>query len=187
VTRNDGDEKTRFREQLRAFEGVSAGPENVSPYPVNVPMIHHWCDAIGDANPSYTDPEFAEGSVHGGIVAPPTMLQAWTMRGLKPVSEEEIAASKSSQLYALLDGAGFSSVVATNCDQEYPRYLRPGDRISHTVTIEKISDEKKTALGAGHFITQLYTFRDQKGEIVGSMRFRILKFKPPAAGAAKVG
>ena len=178
-------EKSRFMEQLRAFESVSAGPASVSPYPVNVPMIHHWCDAIGDTNPSYTDPEFAEGSVHGGLVAPPTMLQAWTMRGLKPVPEAEHSASRSTQLFQLLDDAGFSSVVATNCDQEYPRYLRPEDRISHTLTIEKISDEKKTALGTGHFITQLYTFWDQKDEVVGTMRFRILKFKPRAETAAE--
>jgi len=42
-------------------------------------MIRHWCDAVGDGNPVYTDREFAAKSVHGGIVAPPTMLQAWTM------------------------------------------------------------------------------------------------------------
>jgi hypothetical protein len=181
VTQEGDGEKTRFLARLRAFEGLQAGPESVAPYPVNVAMIHHWCDSIGDRNPSYTNPEFARGSAHGGLVAPPTMLQAWTMRGLKPVSEEEIAASRSSQLFALLDGAGFSSVVATNCDQEYSRYLRPDDLISHTIVLEKVSDEKQTALGAGHFLTQLYTFRDQKGEVVGSMRFRILKFKPPAA------
>ena len=180
-------EKTRFLARLRTFEGEQAGPESVAPYPVNVAMIHHWCDAIGDRNPSYTDPEFARGSAHGGLVAPPTMLQAWTMRGLKPVSEEEIAASKSSQLFELLDGAGFTSVVATNCDQEYARYLRPDDLISHTILIEKVSDEKQTALGAGHFLTQLYTFRDQKGEVVGSMRFRILKFKPRETAAPEPG
>ena len=187
MTQDCDGEKTRFLAQLRAFEGLQTGPESVAPYPVNIPMIHHWCDAIGDRNPSYTDPEFARGSAHGGLVAPPTMLQAWTMRGLKPVPEAEHSASRSTQLFQLLDDAGFTSVVATNCDQEYPRYLRPEDRISHTLTIEKISDEKQTTLGAGHFLTQLYTFRDQKGEVVGSMRFRILKFKPRETAAPEPG
>jgi hypothetical protein len=177
------DEKSSFLSRLRSFEGRAAGPESVAPYPVNIAMIHHWCDAIGDRNPSYTDPEFAESSIHGGLVAPPTMLQAWTMRGLKPLSEEEIAASSTTQLFELLDGAGFTSVVATNCDQEYIRYLKPDDLLSHSSTFEEISEEKQTALGPGHFITQLYTFRDQRGETVGTMRFRILKFKPPAAAA----
>ena len=51
--------------------------------PVNRPMIHHWCDAIGDTNPIYVDEELAAQSVHGGLVAPPTMLQAWGMVGLE--------------------------------------------------------------------------------------------------------
>src|SRR5690606_40257618 len=41
--------------------------------PVNAPMIRHWCEAMGDANPAYTGPD---------AVAPPTMLQVWTMGGL---------------------------------------------------------------------------------------------------------
>ena len=43
-------------------------------------MIRHWCEAMGDTNPVYIDAEAAAASVHGGIVAPPTMLQAWVMR-----------------------------------------------------------------------------------------------------------
>ncbi len=36
------------------------------------------------------------------------------------------------------------------------------------------------ALGEGYFVTQLQTYRDQHGETVAEMRFRLLKFKPPA-------
>ena len=36
-----------------------------APDPVNLPMIRHWTEAIGDANPVYTDAEFAARSVHG--------------------------------------------------------------------------------------------------------------------------
>jgi uncharacterized OB-fold protein len=79
---------------------------------------------------------------------------------------------------ALLDASGFTSVVATDCEQEYHRYLRLGDHLSMTSTIESISDEKKTALGVGHFVTTRSDYHDQGGELVGSMRFRILKFRP---------
>ena len=49
----------------------SSGP-SVAPDPVNKPMIRHWVDAMDDRNPLYLgDPE--------GAVAPPTMLQTWTM------------------------------------------------------------------------------------------------------------
>jgi uncharacterized protein len=161
---------------LQRFVGAPSG----EPFPawdeVNQAMIRHWCDAVGDANPVYTDPEAASRSVHDGIVAPPTMLQAWTMRGLRPPPRS--ADSAQDQLMGALDEAGYTSVVATNCDQEYVRYLRLGDRLTATSTIEAVSDEKKTALGDGIFVTTLTTFTDQHGEVVGTMRFRILKFKP---------
>jgi hypothetical protein len=42
-------------------------------------MIRHWAAAMEDQNPVYTDAAFAAASRFGGIVAPPLMLQTWTM------------------------------------------------------------------------------------------------------------
>jgi uncharacterized protein len=172
---------------LATFAGTSDGAAGWCPYPVNEPMIHHWCDAIGDRNPVYLDRDAAAKSAHAGLVAPPAMLQAWTMRGLRPDTPDEEAARKraggAKSVLQVLDEAGYTSVVATNCEQEYFRYLVPGDQLTHTVEVESVSAEKKTGLGIGRFVTQLYTFRDQRGEIVGTMRFRILKFKPPQSGS----
>ena len=170
---------------LRAFEGTSDGAPGSCPYPVNLPMIHHWCDAIGDRNPAYLDEEFAKGTERGSVIAPPVMLQAWTMRGLRPSTPEEEAylasAGDKKSVMQLLDEAGFTSVVATNCEQEYFRDLVPGDQLTHEVELESVSPDKKTCLGIGHFVTQLYSFKDERGEVVGTMRFRILKFRPPTA------
>jgi len=164
-------------ERLKAFEGRDVGAAEVGPDPVNQPMIRHWVEAIGDENPVYTDADAAAASVHGGIVAPPVMLQAWVMRGLRPRPVAD--GSPRDELMRLLDDAGFTSVVATDCEQEYHRYVRPGDHLRTTTTIESVSPEKQTALGAGHFVTTRVSYHDQHGELVGSMRFRILKFKPP--------
>jgi uncharacterized OB-fold protein len=140
-------------------------------------MIRHWCQAIGDELPIYTDPEAAAASVHGQIVPPPVMLQAWIMPGIKARPAE--GGSAQDELMRLLDGAGFTSVVATNCEQEYSRYLHLGDHLSISSTIESVSEEKKTGLGVGHFVTSRQTFTDADGEVVGTMLFRILKFRPP--------
>jgi uncharacterized OB-fold protein len=86
---------------------------------------------------------------------------------------------KLNQLLDLLGKAGFDSIVATNCEQEYVRYLRPGDRITATEVIEDVSEEKATGLGLGRFINTRITFRDQAGEVVGSQLFRLLRFKAP--------
>jgi uncharacterized OB-fold protein/acyl dehydratase len=172
-----------FIDQLRAFEGRAVGPPTPGPDEVNQAMIRHWCEAIGDTNPVYTDPKAAAASVHGGIVAPPTMLQAWVMRGINPPPSS--GGNAQDELLRLLDSEGFTSVVATNCEQTYARYLRPGDRVSVTSSIESVSDEKKTGLGVGHFVTTRQDYHDADGELVASMTFRILKFRPAEKAAAK--
>lgn len=174
-------ERAEFVERLRAFVGRQAGPSFTCPDPVNEPMIRHWCEALGDRNPAYTDPAFAQWSVHGGIVAPPTMLQVWMMKGLHPPPSPDNA---QSELISVLDEAGFMSIVATNCEQEYVRYLKPGDVVTSTTVIESVSEEKRTSLGPGHFFTTLTTFCDASGEVVGRMMQRYLKWRPGAAAPA---
>lgn len=169
-------------DELKAFEGRQVGAPTPAPDEVNQAMIRHWCEAIGDENPVYTDPEAAAASVHGGIIAPPVMLQAWVMRGLNAQPSGD---NLQNDVLRLLDANGFTSVVATNCEQDYVRPLRLGDRLTLTNTIESISEEKKTGLGRGHFLTTRAEYHDQNGELVGSMLFRILKFQPTAnIGAA---
>ena len=61
--------------------------------------------------------------------------------------------TEQSRLMNLLDDAGFTSVVATNTEQEYLRELVPGDHLTTTAFIESVSEEKATGLGVGHFVT----------------------------------
>ncbi len=150
--------------------------------PVNLPMIRNWAEAIGDANPVYTDAEAAARSVHGGLVAPPAMAQVWTMRGLHPAAGEPDD-DPLGLMSAVLDEAGFTSVVATNCEQEYHRYLRHGEHVTVRARLEGIAGPKRTSLGEGWFVTTRSTWYAGT-EPVASMLFRILKFRPPAAAPA---
>ncbi|HEY5698627.1 MAG TPA: bifunctional MaoC family dehydratase N-terminal/OB-fold nucleic acid binding domain-containing protein [Acidimicrobiales bacterium] len=163
-------------DRLRAFEGRSYGPAVTADDPVNVPMIRHWVEAMGDTNPVYLDDGAAEATGRPGIVAPAVMLQVWSMRGLK--SQGPRADGVQSELLGLLEEHGFTSVVATNTEQEYLRELVPGDLLATTSVIESVSEEKATGLGVGHFVTTRTEYRDQDGELVGAMTFRILKFRP---------
>ncbi|WP_069769226.1 bifunctional MaoC family dehydratase N-terminal/OB-fold nucleic acid binding domain-containing protein [Streptomyces sp. LUP30] len=153
--------------RLKAYEGRPAAVSGVGRDPVNAPMIRHWCEAMGDANPAYAGP---------GAIAPPTMLQAWIMGGLSGHAGRTQA---YDELLALLDGAGCTAVVATDCEQEYVRPLHPGDEVAFDTVIESVSRRKTTKLGAGHFVTTRTEIR-VGGTLVGTHRFRILKYAPAA-------
>ncbi|RCW44571.1 hypothetical protein DFQ14_104160 [Halopolyspora algeriensis] len=142
--------------------------------PVNLPMIHNWAEALGDGNPVYTNAEYAETSVHGGLVAPPAMAQVWTMGGLHP---EPAPDDPMRAMTAALDEAGYTSVVATNCEQTYHRYLRHGEHVAVTTKLEEVTGPKRTGLGEGWFLTLRYTWYVDT-EAVAEMMFRLLKFRP---------
>lgn len=145
---------------------------------VNQPMVDHWLDAIGDRNPIYVDEAAAKAAGHPGVVAPPAMIQVWTMAGLGGVRADD---DPLGRILGLFDEAGYIGVVATNCEQTYHRYLRPGEQISVTAELTDVVGPKQTALGEGFFITQRITWtvsHDGEEEPVAEMIWRIMKFRP---------
>lgn len=163
-------------------KAAGAGAPRMARDPVNLPTIRNWTDAIGDTNPVYTDPEFAASSVHGALVAPPAMVQVWTMPGLRPPPADGDT-DPLGQMMTVLDAAGFTSVVATNCDQQYSRYLRLGELLSLRAELTDVSGPKRTALGEGWFVTTKNVWYSGD-EPVAEMDWRVLKFRPPAASAS---
>ena len=194
--------------ELAALVGQVSGTPTLSPDAVNLPMIRHWVEAMGDENPVYVSDQAAQAAGLERLIAPPTMLQAWIMRGLRgSMAVEEARAAGTEQgsgpndiMMGLLDDEGLTSVVATNCDQHYGRPLVVGDRVLSRSVIESISEPKRTGLGTGRFVTtridfvavpeadvpagpvsteQVQSLFDA-GEPVATMHFRILKYLPPA-------
>ena len=148
--------------------------------PVNLPMIRTWIEAIGDASAVYTDADVAAASVHRALVAPPAMIQVWTMPGLHGGRTDDDPLGVMS---LALDEAGYTSVVATNCDQVYHRYLRHGEQVRVRASLLDVTGPKRTALGEGWFVTTRSTWY-AGDEPVAAMDFRILKFRPPGRPAA---
>jgi acyl dehydratase len=167
------------RARLEAFVGKPLGARGVAPDEVNVPMIRHWVDALDDRNPVYLDAALAAKTRHGGIVAPPAMLQTWTMPRPR-IAERGGAPNEmtSANPITVLDEEGYVGTLATNSELEFTRYLRPGDRLRTSTEVESISNRKKTALGLGYFLTWITTYTDDAGEVVGRQLFRVFKFDP---------
>jgi uncharacterized OB-fold protein/acyl dehydratase len=170
------DSSAAIRDAAARIAAAGESPAHPARDPVNLPMINNWVEAIGDANPVYTDAEFAARSVHGGLVAPPAMAQVWTMRGLHPPRDRD---DPLGLMIAALDEAGFTSVVATNCEQEYHRYLRHGERVAVRASLVDVAGPKRTSLGEGWFVTTRNTWYVGQ-EAVTSMIWRVLKFRPAA-------
>ena len=145
--------------------------------PVNQPMINNWVEAIGDRNPIYVDEAAARAAGHDGIVAPPAMAQVWTMGGLhyQRGSDDPLG-----RIIEVLDDAGYTSIVATNCEQTYHRYLKLGEQVTLTARLEDVVGPKRTGLGEGWFVTVRNVWAVD-GEPVAEMLFRVLKFAPQAA------
>lgn len=158
-----------------ARELIAAGQSAPRPGrdPVNLPMIRNWLEALGDTNPVYE----ASG------VAPPAMIQVWTMRGLRRSGDDQDPLGLVSQAFA---DAGYPSIVATNCEQTYHRYLRVGEEVAVRSRLVSVVGPKRTALGEGYFITTESTWYAGE-EAVATMLFRVLRYRPAPSSSPAVG
>ncbi|GAA2572745.1 OB-fold domain-containing protein [Actinomadura fulvescens] len=142
-----------------AAEGERPAPPCLDP--VNGAMIRNWTQALGDTG------DWAE-------VAPPAMIQVWSMPGL--VLQK--GSSAADEILRMLNDAGYTGVVATNCDHTYDRYVKVGEHLRSSMRFGDLVGPKKTGMGEGYFVTWYQTWYDENDERVAEMLFRILKFQP---------
>ena len=152
----------QIREAAARISAAGDSQPRAARDPVNLPMIRTWIEAIDPG--SDPDPD----------TAPPSMIQAWTMPGLHGARTGD---DPLGQVNQVMDEAGFTSVVATNCDQSYPRYLKLGEHLTVRTRLLDVTGPKRTALGDGWFVTTRSSWFSGN-ELVATMDFRILKFKP---------
>ena len=155
---------------------IALGPsaKRLARDPVNLPMVNNWVEAIGDPNPVYVAADAAQAAGFDGPVAPPAMIQVWTMGRLGSTRTTD---DPLGLIINELDQYGFTSIVATNCEQTYHRYVRHGEQLSVTTVLDNVVGPKKTGLGEGWFITTRNVWYSGD-EPVAEMLFRVLKFKP---------
>ncbi|HLJ98856.1 MAG TPA: OB-fold domain-containing protein [Streptosporangiaceae bacterium] len=130
--------------------------------PVNLTAIRDWTEVI------YGRPA-TEASV-----APPAMIQVWTMPGLHG---DRGGDDPLGTMMRVLDEAGYPSVVATNCAQVYHRYLKVGEQLTVRSRLLDVTGPKHTALGEGWFVTVRSAWYAGAAEEVATMDFRVLKFR----------
>jgi acyl dehydratase len=184
-----------YEDELQACVAAQAGVTAVSRHPVNHAMIGMWADALRDPNPVYVDEAAARATGRPGVIAPPTMIQAWAMPPLSQMAQNRSvpgyrpywsdpggpprSQGPGAAAYQILHEHGFSNSAATNCRQIYHRESVPGDHIKWVTTLDSVSPLKRTAMGAGHFVTTRMDFADQDDQPVATQLWTILQFRTP--------
>ena len=148
-----------------------------APCAINEAMARHWCEMVEDDNPIYFDEAYAASTWLETPFAPPTMLFTWSMPPVWPEVDRD------SPL-AGLEFEGCTNTLAVSAAQEYHAPLRYGDTLTITSQVSEISEEKSTRLGTGHFVTTLDTFRNQRGELVGTHSFTLFMYRPAGGDGA---
>ncbi|WP_033826066.1 MaoC family dehydratase N-terminal domain-containing protein [Kitasatospora sp. MBT63] len=119
------------------------------PYEVGREKIREFAEAIGDANPAYSDPEAAKAFGHPDVIAPPTFPFVITYGAAgQVVNDPEL-------------GLDYSRVVHGDQKFTYTRPVRAGDRLTVTVSIEAIK-----SLAGNDVLTVRGEVHDESGEHV---------------------
>ena len=143
-------------------------------------MIRHWVEAMGDDNPSTSTTTRRRPPAGTGIVAPRRCCRPGRCGAMPPPPAVAVR-DGLRELIELLDDAGFTSVVATNSRAGVPpRAGARRPRLGHATSSSRSPRRRRPALGVGHFVTTLKTYRTG-GEVVGTQRWRLLRFKPGTA------
>ncbi len=132
-------------QQLERLKWHRLGPY-LSFNPVSASQIWQWCSAMGDNNPSYLPGE--------NQIAPPAMMQMWTMRDINDCFAPGSTDAPPYQVFDDMKAMGYPANVAVSYDISFHRYLRVGEQAQHYTTVVAISDKKKTGLGVGFFVTE---------------------------------
>lgn len=173
---------TLYEERIKEHIGNESAPveavDAVCPQ-----MIRHWIEVMEDANPAYTDPDWAAASRHGGIVAPGAMMQVWSMAPLWP--PREVTDLPFIPVDEVLEAEGFTKVVATEQSQKIHKLAKAGEAVTFSTRLATVTEEpKQTRLGLAYFVTFEYRFTDPRGDLLGTQSFTYMRYRPEADPAA---
>ncbi|ONK12105.1 MaoC family dehydratase N-terminal domain-containing protein [Streptomyces sp. MP131-18] len=149
----------------QSFAGRSYPP--TEPYEVGREKIREFAEAIGDANPAYTDPAAARRLGHPDVIAPPTFVFAITYRAAEQVIRDPGL------------GLDYSRVVHGDQRFAYTRPVHAGDRLAVTSTIESVR-----SMAGNEIVDVRGDVHDEKGEhVVTAFTKLVARKQEPATGS----
>ena len=162
----------------------------VKRFPVEAGHILMFARSIGDPNPVYEDEEQAAAGEAGGIIAPPTFVQAsaqfdpdyflrpkigqpWFGSGKEPTGVQREPGG---------GGGGGGGGLHAEQHYEYHRPLRAGDVLTATTTPGTTWEKEGRRAGKLVFSESVTEYRDQDGELVVTARGIGVRTERPVEG-----
>lgn len=154
----------------------------VKRFPVEESHILMFARSIGDPNPIYADPEYAQGTEVGSIIAPPTFVQASAQfddeYALRPAigkewfgsGKEATGITKKSGGSGGGGGGGNGGTLHAEQHYEYHRPLRAGEVLTATVLPARTWEKEGRRGGKLHFSETTIEYRTLDGELVVTAR-----------------
>jgi acyl dehydratase len=147
----------------------------VDRFPVEAGHILLFARAVGDANQIYYDEDYAKGTEPGGIIAPPTFVQASAQfdpdYGLRPkIGQPWFGSGREATGVQRTSGGGGGTGLHAEQHYEYHRHLRPGDVLKATSRPGETWEREGRRAGKMTFRETITEYRDQNGELVITAR-----------------
>lgn len=146
-------------------------------FPVEAGHIMLFAHAIGDANPIYHDDEAAKKTEPGGVIAPPTFVQASAQfnpdNTMRPkIGQPWFGSGKEATGIKKKEGEDSGSGRGLHAEQhyEYHRNLQPGDVLTSSTREGKTWEKEGRRSGKLKFRESITEYRDQEGELVVTAR-----------------
>lgn len=156
-------------QRLERLKGHRLGPY-LSHNPVSAAQIWQWCSAMGDNNPCY--------HVGENQIAPPAMMQMWTMRDINDRYAPGSTTAAPYQVFEDMRVLGYPANVAVSYDISFHEYLRVGERAKHFTSVVNISEKKSTRLGTGYFVTEKVEYLTQDDTLFAEALISYFQYQP---------
>jgi acyl dehydratase len=149
-------------------------------FPVDRTAILNFAGALGESNRIYYDEAYAEQTLLGGVIAPPTFVMAsahwnpWSVfKGVRkipaPTPEEEEARKRQAEERAA-EGAGRAADLSRLLHGEqrfaYHKPIRPGMTLTVTGRPGRSWEKQGRRGGLMKFSETITEYRDENGELV---------------------
>jgi hypothetical protein len=130
---------------------------------------------MGDNNPCYQPGE--------NQVAPPAMMQMWTMRDINDRYAPGSTEAQPYQVFEDMRALGYPANVAVSYEISFHHLLQVGERPQHFTTVVNISDQKTTRLGTGYFVTERVEYLTSNDALFAEALITYYQYQPPVPTA----